>query len=53
VAVPAQFAGAAPGNPGGDQFNAALPHGLTGRGEMDVVLMVDGKTANSVRIIIK
>ena len=53
VAVPAQFAGATPGDPGGDQINAALPRGLTGRGEMDVMLTVDGKTANSVSIIIK
>src|SRR4030095_13294006 len=40
VAVPVQFAGAAPGDPGRDEINAALPRGLTGRGEMDVVLMV-------------
>ena len=39
--------------PGLDQINAALPRSLIGRGEMDLVLMVDGKTANTVKINIK
>ena len=30
-----------------------LPRSLTGRGEVEVVLMVDGKTANTVRIAFK
>jgi uncharacterized protein (TIGR03437 family) len=43
VVLPVQFAGAAPNNPGTDQLNAALPRSLIGRGEVDVVLVVDGK----------
>lgn len=53
VAVPVQYAGAAPSNTGTDQINAALPRSLIGRGEMDLVLVVDGKTANVVKINIK
>jgi uncharacterized protein (TIGR03437 family) len=53
VAATVQFAGAAPDAPGGDQLNAALPRSLIGRGEMDLVLAVDGKTANTVRLNIK
>ncbi len=47
------FAGAAPGFVGLDQCNVRLPRSLVGRGEVDVVLAVDGKTANTVRIAIK
>jgi uncharacterized protein (TIGR03437 family) len=53
VDVPVQFAGASPSDPGGDQINAALPRSLIGRGEMDLVLVVEGKTANTVKINIK
>jgi uncharacterized protein (TIGR03437 family) len=53
VVVPVQFAGAAPGNPGSDQINAALPRSLIGRGEVEVVLVVDGKSANTVKLNIK
>ncbi len=53
VAVPVQFAAATPTDPGADQINAALPRSLIGRGEMDLVLVVDGKTANTVKINIK
>jgi uncharacterized protein (TIGR03437 family) len=53
VAAPVTFAGAAPGNPGVAQLNAALPRTLIGRGDVDVVLTVEGKTANTVRIKIK
>jgi uncharacterized protein (TIGR03437 family) len=47
------FAGASPGFVGLDQANVRLPRNLIGRGEVDVALVVDGKTANTVRIGIK
>jgi uncharacterized protein (TIGR03437 family) len=47
------FAGAAPGFVGLDQANVRLSRSLAGRGEVDVVLTVDGKTANTVRIAIR
>ncbi|MEP7340113.1 MAG: SBBP repeat-containing protein [Acidobacteriota bacterium] len=36
-----------------DQVNVRLPRNLAGRGQVDVVLAVDGKTANSVRVNVK
>lgn len=36
-----------------DQVNVGLSHILTGRGEIDVVLTVDGKVANAVKASIK
>ncbi len=52
--VPVLFAAAAPGLAGLDQVNVGpLPRSLAGRGEVDVVLSVDGRTANTVRIAIK
>jgi uncharacterized protein (TIGR03437 family) len=53
VAAPAIFAGAVPGLIGADQANLRLDRSLIGRGEVDVVLTVDGKTANTVRVAIK
>ncbi|MBI1760212.1 MAG: hypothetical protein HYR56_02140 [Acidobacteria bacterium] len=53
IVLPVQFAGANPSDPGGDQINALLPRSLLGRGEQDLVLVVDGKAANTVRINIK
>jgi rhodanese-related sulfurtransferase len=52
---PAQvnYAGAVPGFYNLDQVNLRLPRSLAGRGEVDVTLSVDGKTANVVRINIK
>jgi uncharacterized protein (TIGR03437 family) len=47
------FAGAAPGFVGLDQSNVRLPRSLAGRGEVDVVLTVDRKAANTVRVTIK
>ena len=47
------FAGATPDFVGLDQANVRLARNLIGRGEMDVVLTADGKTANTVRIGIK
>jgi uncharacterized protein (TIGR03437 family) len=50
--TPVQYAGAQ-GYPGTDQINASLPRSLIGRGEVEIVLMVDGKTANTVKINIR
>jgi len=36
-----------------DQINLRLPKSLAGRGEVDVVLTVDGKAANTVRVRFK
>ncbi|MGH9802462.1 MAG: hypothetical protein ACRD82_19015, partial [Blastocatellia bacterium] len=36
-----------------DQINLRLLRNLIGRGDVDVVLMVDGKTANTVRVNVK
>ncbi len=47
------FADAAPGFVGLDQVNVRLPRILVGRGEVDVVLFVDGKAANRVRVSIR
>ncbi len=36
-----------------DQVNALLPRSLAGRGEVEVTLLVDGRTANQVRVQIQ
>ena len=41
------------GAPGLDQINVLLPRALVGRGEVEIVLTVDGKPANPVRLNIK
>jgi uncharacterized protein (TIGR03437 family) len=43
------FAGPAPGFVGLDQSNILLDRSLAGKGEVDVVFIVDGKAANVVR----
>jgi uncharacterized protein (TIGR03437 family) len=48
-----EFADRVGGLIGLDQLNVRLPRSLAGRGEVDVVLTVDGKTANTVRIAFK
>lgn len=53
VPVEVLYAGAQGGYYGLDQINLRLPRTLAGRGEMDVVLKVDGRTANIVRVNIK
>jgi uncharacterized protein (TIGR03437 family) len=53
IDTPVSFAGAVAGFAGLDQINARLPRSLVGRGEVDVVLTVDGQAANTVRISIK
>jgi uncharacterized protein (TIGR03437 family) len=47
------YAGEQSGFVGLDQCNVRLPRSLIGRGEVDVVLSVDGKVANTVRVAIK
>lgn len=47
------FAGAQGDFAGLDQLNLRLPRVLAGRGNVDVVLTVDGKMANTVQINIK
>jgi len=50
VAAEVLFAGEAPGLIGLDQANVRLPRALTGRGEVDVSLTVDGRVANTVTV---
>jgi uncharacterized protein (TIGR03437 family) len=53
VDAPVNFAQAQGSLAGLDQINALIPRSLIGRGEVDVVLTVDGKTANTVRVNIR
>ncbi len=48
VTVPVLYAGAQPSFVGVDQVNIQLPQGLSGRGEVELRLNVNGKTANTV-----
>ncbi len=47
------FAGAVLGLAGLDQVNLLLPLGLRGRGQVDIVLTVDGRVANVVTVSIR
>lgn len=47
------YAGAQNEFAGLDQINLLLPRNLAGRGEVDLVLTADGKTANTVKVSIK
>ena len=51
--VPVLYAGPQSGFEGLDQVNVALPSSLTGSGEVNVVLVVDGQTANVVNVNIQ
>ncbi|HKQ72198.1 MAG TPA: hypothetical protein VJ810_00625 [Blastocatellia bacterium] len=53
VPVDVWYAGAQGSFFGLDQMNLLLPQTLAGRGEMDVVLKVEGHIANTVRIRVK
>ena len=53
ITVPVDFAGAQGSLVGLDQINVALPKTLKGKGEVEVVLIVDGVAANPVRITIR
>jgi len=50
ISVPIQYAGPQPDFEGLDQLNLALPLALRGSGEVNIVLTVDGQTANVVTI---
>lgn len=47
------YAGAQPDFVGLDQINILIPRSLIGRGLVDVVLNVEGKAANTVKVSIK
>jgi uncharacterized protein (TIGR03437 family) len=51
--VPVLYDGPQSGFEGLDQVNVALPSSLTGSGEVNVVLVVDGQTANVVNVNIQ
>lgn len=53
TAADVTFAGTQGGFVGLDQANIRIPHALAGRGEVDVVLTVDGQPSNTVRIVLK
>jgi uncharacterized protein (TIGR03437 family) len=53
VLATVSFAGAQGGFVGVDQANVLIPRSLIGRDQVDVVLTVDGKTANTLRIATK
>jgi uncharacterized protein (TIGR03437 family) len=53
VNAPVLYAGLTPGLIGLDQANLQLDRALAGRGLVDVILTVDGKTANTVTLSIK
>jgi uncharacterized protein (TIGR03437 family) len=50
---PVTFAGAQGDFVGLDQLNARLPRSLMGRGELEIMLLVDGYTSNDVLITIR
>jgi uncharacterized protein (TIGR03437 family) len=47
------YAGPTPGLVGLDQGNIRIPRSLAGRGDIDLILTVDGKPANTVRVNFK
>ncbi|MBK7598829.1 MAG: hypothetical protein IPJ07_10020 [Acidobacteria bacterium] len=47
------FAGASPDYIGLDQCNIRIPRSLAGRGDVEVILFVDGKMSNKVKVNIK
>jgi uncharacterized protein (TIGR03437 family) len=47
------FAGPAPGLVGVDQVNALIPKSLIGRGEVEVILIADGRESNRTKIHIR
>jgi uncharacterized protein (TIGR03437 family) len=51
--APVEFAGAVAGLTGLDQVNVRLPRSLAGRGEVEILLTVDGVAANAVRMNFK
>jgi len=50
IDAPVEYAGALTGHTGRDQVKVQLPRNLAGRGEVDLVLTVDGEVASTVRV---
>jgi uncharacterized protein (TIGR03437 family) len=53
VNAPVIFAGPVPGLIGLDQANLRVDRSLAGRGEVNVILIVDGKTTNALRVVFR
>ena len=53
VAAPVSYASAQGNFVGLDQLNIRIPRTLIGRGEVDLVLSVDGKPGNTVKLNFK
>lgn len=53
TAAAVSYAGPQGSYAGLDQVNVVLPRSLAGRGEVDVLLTVDGRAANPAKINIK
>lgn len=49
MTLPVAFVGAQPDFVGLDQINILLPQSLKGKGEVDVIVTIDGQTLNTVR----
>jgi uncharacterized protein (TIGR03437 family) len=50
IDAPVTYAGPQFGFEGLDQIDVEIPHGLQGRGEVDVTLTVDGQLSNTVKV---
>ncbi|HEX4945161.1 MAG TPA: hypothetical protein VFZ34_00685 [Blastocatellia bacterium] len=53
VTIPVEYASLAPGFIGLDQINIRVPNSLDNRGEVDLVIIVDGKRSQAVRVNIR
>ena len=53
VAYPVEFAGVQPEFVGQDQINLLLPSNLAGRGEVELIVIADGRETNVVRVAFK
>ena len=53
IDVPVTYAGIQPTFVGLDQINVQLSRSLAGKGEVDMVVTVDGKTANTAMVSVK
>ena len=51
--APVSFAGPVDGLAGLDQLNAELPRALAGKGDVTIVLSIDGRAANNVTVNVK
>ena len=53
VTIPVEYASESPGFIGLDQINIRVPNSLDNRGEVDLVIIVDGKRSQTVRVNIQ